>query len=178
MIRKTMAFWLLFGVTTAVYAVMVAWTLPRIAAAAGGATPFDLRPGGYSFEEASAFLAALTPAGRSFYLDVQQSFDLVYPALLSATLFFAIWLLVPPRWGAWRWILALIAVPPAVFDYLENLAVANLLKLTPGAVTPEIVGVASQWTVLKSQSTTVVIIIVLALLILWAGAKLTRAQNT
>ena len=169
---RTIAFWLLFAVTMALYAVMVLWSLPVIAKAAAGLMPFDLRPGGYGFDQAQAFLTALPDDGKAFYLNVQQRFDLFYPALLAATLFFAIGLLAPARWGAWRWVLALTALPGAVFDYLENHAVAGMLQAGAGGVTPEIVAAASRWTVLKSQSTAIAMVILLALLLMWAGNKL------
>ncbi len=136
MARRTVAFWILFAITAALYIVMIAWSLPEVSKAAGGLAPFDIRPHGYSLEEAKAFVAALSPDGKAFYLDVQERLDLFYPALLSATLFFAIYLLVPAGWGAWRWVLALAAIPSAVFDYLENHAVAAMLGLGADALTP------------------------------------------
>jgi hypothetical protein len=56
-------FWLVVAATLGVYLVMVLWSIPRISAEAGGLPVFDLRPGGYTFEEARAFLAALSPEG-------------------------------------------------------------------------------------------------------------------
>ena len=95
MVSRRVAFWALFAVTNIVYLVMVVWSLPKVSEAAGGLVPFDMRPTGYSFEEAKAFLAALGPEGTAFYLHVQQRLDLLYPALLAATLFFAIRALTP-----------------------------------------------------------------------------------
>src|SRR5262245_15798623 len=100
---------------------MLMWTLPTITAEAGGLAPFDMRPAGYSFAEARAFLVALSDSGKRLYLDVQQPLDVAYPALYGATLFFAIAFLTPRRWGNWKWLLATVAVPVVVFDYLENL---------------------------------------------------------
>ena len=176
MTRNT-TFWLLVAATLAVYAAMLAWSLPTVARAAGGVTPFDLRPGGYSFEEARAFLAALTPDGKAFYLEVQQRLDLAFPALAGATLFFAIARLAPRGWGVWRWLLALTALPGAAFDYLENHAVASMLALGSVGITPDIVATASRWTVLKSQSITAAMVIMLALLLVWAAQRLRRRAN-
>ena len=172
MARRTIAFWLLLVATLAVYGTMLVWSLPVVAQAAGGLTPFDMRPGGYTFDDAKAFLTALTPDGAAFYRDVQQRLDLFYPGLLAATLFFAIGWLTPARWGVWRWLLALTAIPGAAFDYLENHAVAGMLALGAGGITPEIVATASRWTVLKSEATTVAMAILLILLLVWAGQKL------
>ena len=171
------AFWLLCAATLVVYAAMLVWSLPTVSAAAGGLRSFDLRPGGYSFGEAQAFLTALTPDGKAFYLNVQQRLDLAFPALEAATLFFAILMLTPARWGIWRQILPLTAIPGAVFDYLENHAVASMLAAGPDGLTPEMVTAASRWTVFKSQSITVAMVIVLALLLLWAGQRLRRRAD-
>jgi hypothetical protein len=176
--RRVIAFWVLVAVTLAVYLVIVGWSLPRITAAAGGATPFDLRPFGYTFEEAKAFMTALSPDGTWFYIKIQHRIDLAYPALLGATLLFAFAYLLPRAWGTWRWVLAaVIAVPGTLFDYLENHFVVGLLKIGPQAITPEIVANANRWTVLKSISTTVAMVILIVLLLIWAGARL-RARSS
>ncbi len=82
-------FWIMFAVMLGVYLVMVLWSLPLLMADAGGLPAFDLRPAGYSHDEAQAFLAALSPEGRAFYLDVQQWLDTAYPALLGVVLVMA-----------------------------------------------------------------------------------------
>jgi hypothetical protein len=171
--RWHQAFWVLFVVTGVVYVVIAGWSLPTIAGDAGGLPAFDLRPAGYSFDEARAFLAALTTAGYGFYLDVQQSLDTVYPALYGATLFFEIYLLAPRAWGDWRWLVALVGVPPAVFDYLENAAVAALLRTGPDHITAGMVETASRWTIFKSGATTVAALLVLVLL----GMKVLAARR-
>ncbi len=170
------AFWLLFAVTLAVYATMLVWTLPAISAAAGGLAPFDLRPSGYSFEEAKAFLAALSPEGTALYRDVQHRLDTAYPALLAATLFFAIAALTPTGWGRWRWVLALTAIPGALFDYLENAAVAVMLDAGADRLTPEMVATASRWTAWKATATTVAMTLLLVLLAAWGWRKLTAKR--
>jgi hypothetical protein len=170
--RRVTAFWILFAATLAVYLIIVGWSLPTISAAAGGMAPFDMRPGGYSFDQAQAYLAALSPDGTAFYLDIQHRLDLIYPALLAATLFFGIWLLTPPTWGIWRWLLALAAIPGSVFDYLENYAVATMLRLGADGITPDIVATADRWTRLKSVFTTIAMTILLVLLVIWAGRRL------
>ena len=78
MSRRMIAFWLLFAATLSVYIVIVGWAIPMIAAEADGLTPFDMRPYGYSFDEARAFLSALTPRGVEIYLGPQQRLDTFY----------------------------------------------------------------------------------------------------
>jgi len=175
---RIVAFWFLFAVTAAIYLVMVGWSLPTVSAGADGAVPFDLRPLGYGFDEARDFLAALAPDATLFYLDVQQRLDLAYPALLALTLFLAIAWLAPVRWGRWRWIVALVAIPGAVFDYAENGAVAGMLRLGADGITPDMVAAASRWSMLKSAATTIAMVILLLLLLVWIGARLFGRRGT
>ncbi len=158
------AFWLIFLVMAAVYATMALWTLPTISAAAGGLAPFDMRPLGYSFEEARAFLAALTEEGRHLYLDVQHRLDLVYPLLLAATLVLGCLLLTAST--PLRALVIAAALSGMVFDYLENAAVADMLTAGHQQLTAALVAEASRWTLLKSLATTVAMLLVLGLL-LW-----------
>lgn len=162
---QRLMFWGLFCVTAAVYGTMLGWSLPTISGAAGGLVPFDMRPGGYDFSEALAFVSALTGAGASFYLDVQQKLDIAYPALISLTLFFAIAALLPSRLGRWRWVVAALVLPVAGFDYLENHAVAMMIEAGPNGLTADLVATASMWTVLKSSASMLAMTSLLILLV-------------
>jgi hypothetical protein len=130
-------FWAVVAATLAVYAAMVLWSIPRIEAAAGGLPVFDLRPGGYGFDEARAFLTALSAEGRDFYLRVQHRLDLIYPPLMALATGWAL-LLLAPGGGAWR-LVALVPLPGMVFDWLENAAVARMLTAGPEALTEAMV---------------------------------------
>src|SRR5262252_8963046 len=57
------------------WGVMVFGTLPYLRRTAGGLEPFDLRPFGYTPEEARALLYALSDIGRAYYADVQLQLD-------------------------------------------------------------------------------------------------------
>lgn len=147
-------FWLLAAATLGIYLAMVGWTLPTITAMSGGSPPFDLRPAGYGFEEARAFLAALGDDGIAFYRDVQHRLDLVFPGLLAATLWFALAALMPVRTVTGRLVLAAVVLPVAIFDWLENAGVATMLDAGAEGLTPHMVAVASRWTVAKSLTST------------------------
>ncbi len=172
MTARRIGFWLLFAVALAVYATMLMWTLPAITTASGGLTPFDLRPSGYSFDEAKAFLTALSPEGKALYLNVQHKLDTAYPGLLAATLFFAIAALAPKGWGRWRWVIALVAIPGALFDYVENAAVSVMLTAGAGGLTPDMAATADRWTTTKSWTTTVAMTVLLVLIIMRAWQML------
>jgi hypothetical protein len=171
---QRLMFWGLFGLTLAVYGVMLGWSLPTISGAAGGAVPFDMRPSGYDFADALEFVSALSADGARFYLEVQQKLDITYPALISLTLFFAIAATLPGRLGRWRWLLATCAMPIAIFDYLENHAVARMIEAGPLGLTPELVAEASQWTMIKSNTTMALMVALLGLLALRAAQAAIR----
>lgn len=149
----------------AVYLVIVFWSLPIISRNANGLTPFDLRPGGYSLEEARAFLAALTPVGLAQYEGPQRWLDIAYPALLAATLGSAAWQLTrtTPEWV--RLVLLLLIGVGMSFDYLENLHVARMLAAGPEALTAPLVEAASRASVNKALTTTLAAFGILGLLI-------------
>lgn len=176
---RRLLFWLLFAATMAVYATMLVWTLPTVSAAAGDLPPFDMRPGGYDLEAARAFVAALSPEGKSFYLDVQQRLDLFYPLLIALTVYFAVAALLPLRLGRWRYLIAAPALAIALFDYLENAAVAKMLSTPPAELSAGLVDEASRWTVLKSGTSSVMLTLPLLLiawkLIQWWSRRRTRA---
>lgn len=155
---------LLTAVTLSVYAVMVLWTLPKIAAAAGGLLPFDLRPWGYTPGEAAAFLSALSEAGCSLYSDVQLRLDTVYPPLL------AVWICASaarlfPRSVVWA--IGLVAVVGMAADLAENAAVARLLDGFDAQTAQR----AARWTLVKSAATTVALAALLAGFVAWLWRK-------
>lgn len=159
-------FWSVVAATFAVYAVMLGWSIPAISDAAGGRAVFDMLPAGYSYAEAQAFLAALSPEGADFYLRVQHRLDLIYPALLATSTGWAM-LRLAPRWR-WRLALLLVPIPGMVFDYLENRAVAAMLLAGADGLTPEMVAQASRFSQLKAIFSTVSIGLLLMLILAWA----------
>jgi hypothetical protein len=156
---QSVLFWGIAAATLAVYLAMVLWSLPKIAALAGGLRPFDMRPLGYAPDEARAFLGALTLEGRGFYQTVQHRLDLAFPGLLALSLVLAFRRLAPGRWGL---LFSLIAVLGAGFDWAENAAVGHLLSqgASDNAVT-----LASRLTLAKSACTTVAMTALLVLLL-------------
>ncbi|MFZ2103211.1 MAG: hypothetical protein WAU86_21870 [Oricola sp.] len=165
-------FWLVVALTLADYFVMIFWSIPRLTADAGGLAVFDMRPGGYSFEEAKAFLAALSAEGAAFYANVQHRLDAAYPALLALTLGWSILRLAPERWGLWRWLLAATAIPGMVFDYWENFGVTGMLEAGSDGITPQTVAAASLHSQLKAGASTVAMTILLVLLVTWGFRRL------
>lgn len=143
-------FWVLSTVMLGVYLTMVFWSVPVIIADTGGLIPFDVRPTGYSFVEAQVFLAALSDDGHAFYLNVQHMLDSAYPALMAVVLVMVFNNLFH-GWG--RWVAMVLALAGGGFDYMENAAVAVMLRAGNG-LTEAMVSTASLWTVLKSIAVT------------------------
>ncbi|PCI40143.1 MAG: hypothetical protein COB46_07345 [Rhodospirillaceae bacterium] len=92
-------YWVVVFVTVTNYLTMVLWSLPLVSDMAGGGVPFDMRPSGYSFEEAQVFLMAMSNKGRDFYLNTQHLLDFFYPTLFAITVAIALIHLVPRYWG-------------------------------------------------------------------------------
>lgn len=169
-------FWLLAAATIGIYLAMVLWSLPHIAAQAGGAMPFDMRSTGYTFDEARAFLAALSPEGSAFYRDVQHRLDIIFPGLMAATVYLAIAALLPARLGRWRFLLPLPVVLTAAFDWAENAAVSRMLAAGADGITRDLSEQANRWSVLKAGASAIAYSVLLVLL-LGAGFRRFRQRR-
>ncbi len=137
------ALWLLAaagGAIAAVNGLDAPLTVRRFRAVAGGALLLDLRLG-YTPEEAGLLLARLGAAGRSSYLTMLWTVDLLLPALFALALGSA---LAAGRFGRWRW----LALAAAGVDYLENGALSALLLAFPGQP-PLLARLASALTIAK-----------------------------
>ena len=62
----------------------------------GGMTPFDIRPKGYSYQEARAFLEAIGGQGRAYYASPELILDAFYPPLYAVSRGLALWWLTMP----------------------------------------------------------------------------------
>ena len=141
-----LVFWVLAALSLAIYLYMILGPLRRIREAAGGRAPFDVRPRGYGPEEARAFLSALSNEGRALYLGRQRQLDGAFLVVFTLTLVVAVaW-----AWGApWSLIFWPLPMAMGIFDAVENVLVAGLLKKSPADVTDEEVEAASKTTVIK-----------------------------
>jgi hypothetical protein len=164
---RKIAYWFVFAVTLGIYLTMLTWTLPGISADAAGLVPFDMRPMGYSPDEARSFLAALGDKGRALYLGPQAQLDLVYPLVLAVVLAGAVSVLISD-WRL-RGVLYVFVLGGMLADYTENTFVALMLEYTE-PVPDRLANLASKATVVKSVLTGLAMIAVLVGLIR-AGKK-------
>jgi len=176
--RFTMLFASLFAVTSFTYGAMIFWTLPAISVGADGLVPFDLRPLGYSYEEAHAFLSALTPSARSIYLGPQRLLDMLFPGSIALTLCLAFNRL---QSGSGSLIGMGLAMGGVTADYFENMAVVKLLQ-NPGPPSVVLVDQANQWAVLKSVLLFLALVLLLVLASIYVrqllqGVRRVRSKN-
>ena len=163
---KRLLFWTAIAIALGLYAVMLLWSLPKITADAGGLPAFDMRPGGYSFEEAKQFLALLSEEGNAFYRTVQQRLDIPFPFFQALASGWAIYLLAPAPWGKWRTVLGLSALPGMVLDYVENAHVAELLRAGAEGITPQMVASASFYSQMKAVFVTAGMLVLVSMIVL------------
>ena len=151
-------FWTAVAIASGLYAVMLIWSLPIISADAGGLPPFDMRPGGHTFEEAKTFLGMLSDEGNVFYRNIQQRLDIAFPFFQSLATGWAIYRLSPARLGKWRAGLALPGVPGMVLDTVEK-PMGGLLEPGEQGLTPHMVARARFYSQMKAAVITAVSLI-------------------
>lgn len=164
-------FWISLVAAALVYAAMVGWSLPLISAGAGGLPPFDMLPAGYSLDEARAFVSALTPEARGFYLSTQHALDTLYPPLMALTLGLGLWILSPAKTTAAKLLAVALPILAMISDLAENALVRDLLTIDPAKLDAEPVMMASAVTVVKSLLTSLAMILLLVFAGLWGWRK-------
>jgi len=143
-------------ITTAVlWAVLILETVPHLQGLADGADPFDLRWRGYNDEAARAYLGALGPVGRAYYLVPELALDTFFPPLYAASRALALWWLTKPGRvvtgtvpAAWRWTLVALPVAELILDWGENAGITTMLWSWPD-LSPALVRATSLATQLK-----------------------------
>ena len=143
-------------VSFALWGVMVFWTLAYLRRTAGGLEPFDLRPFGYTPEEARKLLYALSSIGRKYYADVQLQLDTAFPAVYALSRgLLLLWVTAPGRTAARplplpaRLVLLILPIATAWFDYFENEGIAAMLAADQQA-SDDLIERTSFWTRAKS----------------------------
>lgn len=151
----------------AIYLIMITVTLAHIEAVSGH-RPFDMRPVGYSPQDATALLEGLGVEGRQYYLQRQIPLDTLYPALLAATLILVM------RWFGTRManeklvrVGIILSVGAALCDYAENLGVVALIR-SWSHVSDALVYASSAASVSKSVLTTAAFMCLMLIGGLWA----------
>jgi hypothetical protein len=162
--KKELAFW--FVTTYLLYFYMILFPIAQLKDIAGGMRIPDMMPGGYDPAYLYSLLVTLGHKGRNLYLFKQIPFDMIYPFLygFSFTLLLNyIYKLLYNKNTVLQYF-CLIPFVAALFDYAENISIANLLYTFP-YFSINIARVASVFTVLKSSITILSFVLVFAGLI-------------
>ena len=156
-----------------IWAVMFFGPLAHLSRLAGGATPFDVRPMGYSYDQARAFLEAIGEQGRNYYVSPELVLDMFYPPLYAASRGLALWWLTMPgrlREGSLplssRWALIALPVVMASLDVVENGCIGAMLWTWPD-LSPGLVLVSSTVTRAKIIAGVLTEILMVALAVMW-----------
>lgn len=145
------------GASAAVYLTMITITLAHLETVSG-LRPFDMRPAGYSPEEAANLLNRLGTSGRDYYVRNQIPLDTLYPALLSLTMIATFSWLGKRKSNSKLVSLGIaLSVGTALFDYGENLGIATMIWDWPN-IPDHIVIASSIATITKSVLTTLSVI--------------------
>jgi len=139
-------FWFILAAMLAAWLSMNLWSAPRIEELSGGLRLPEMRFTGYSLNEARDFVAAIGDEGAALYLDAQLRLDMIFPPLLAAVLFLCYRWLFPGLPGL---VIGTVSLTSVVVDYLENAAVAAMLRAGADGLTPEMAATANQWTTIK-----------------------------
>ncbi len=145
------------SLTVVVWIIMATVTFPNLEAFTGGLKVFDMRPLGYTFDQAKDIVAKLGSAGAFYYISTQQALDSLFPGLLFLTLSgwqirIAAQLAKIGRKPPMGLMIVCIAINllGAFADYSENGAVRRMLLDGADALQPDQVASASAMTVTKS----------------------------
>jgi len=159
-----------------VYVAMLSYTIPSVEKYANGMKLFDLSPGGYSYEYATALLTQLGERGRDLYLYTQLPIDFLYPVLfvISCSLLLS-WLFLKVNDPSSRlFYFCFVPVAAGTFDYIENILIIGLISSYPD-ISPEQVELSSLVTIAKSVLTTI-FFIVLTIVGIACFAKKAKSQ--
>ena len=156
-----------------VWAVMFFGPLAHLSRLAGGASPFDIRPMGYSHDEAYAFLNAIGEQGRRYYANRELLLNTFYPPLYAISRGLALWwLTMPGRLRdapvplSWRYVLIAVPIIMASLDVVENGCIARMLRTWP-ILSHDLVQVSSLATRMKMIAGVLTELLMAMLAILW-----------
>ncbi len=90
--------------------------------------------------------SAIGDEGAALYLGAQLWLDMIFPPLLGAVLFLCYRWLFPGLPGL---IIGTVSLTYVAADYLENMALAAMLRAGADGLTPEMAATANQWTITK-----------------------------
>lgn len=164
----------LFILTSLVYVLMVAVTIPNVSEHANSMLLLDMMPMGYEFDYVKALFDTLGAQGRNAYLYHQLPVDMIYPGLfgISYCLVLAYFLKKLNKFDSKLFYLCLLPLFAGLADYMENIGIINLLTNYPN-LTSGMVTTTAFFSLFKSGVTTFYFLILFVILLL-LGIKTLR----
>jgi len=172
--KKVLVFFLL---STLVYVIMLAITIPRLMSFSGGMKILDMMPTGYDAAYVNQLFSKLGESGRQAYLFGQIPFDLVYPALygIGFCLLLAWFLKKLGKLQEFLIYLCLLPVIAGFFDYCENIGIIAMLRAFPEIPT-NLISVTNVFSILKSSLTSIYFVVLIIVIITFGVKTLSKKQ--
>ena len=167
-----------FVLSTIVYLLMIAITIPSVSGSAGGMKILDMMPEGYDKEYVDNLLSLLGENGRFAYLYYQIPLDLIYPALfgIGYCLLFAFFLRKINQINSSFIYFSFLPLIAGISDYIENIGVITMLNQYPN-YSNETVAITSTFSFLKS-STTIIYFIALVFVLIAFGVQYVKSKKS
>jgi uncharacterized membrane protein len=163
---KSLANWKTIVPLTIIFLVFVTYLFPRYEAeiyeAAGEeVTILDVTLG-YTVDDVQTFFAVMGTEGGEIYRFLSGRIDMIYPVVYALLLFFII-ISLTKRFKNSKWmLLSLIPIVAAIFDFVENISIAELQLQFPNLSSSK-VAFASTMTSLKWGSVFLAVFCVITL---------------
>lgn len=157
-------------VTLATYVLLVGLGSAHLMLGAERLWPFDMRVLGYSQADAKAYLSLLSPEQGQFYIGTLRRIDTAFPMLLGLWMGTCLWATTGNLHPWSRVILLVVPASYTVMDLCENALVADLVQGFQTWPNPELVALASSYTVTKFVTLAVALALVAAMAIRHLGS--------
>ncbi len=169
---------ILFVLSTIVYFLMMAFTIPNLAGFANGMKILDMLPEGYDKQYVDNLYTALGENGRHAYLFYQIPLDLIFPLLygLGYCLLFAFFLRKINQLTSPFFYFCFFPLIAAISDFIENIGIITMLKQYPN-YSDETVAITSTFSFLKSSTTTIYFVALIIVLIA-LGAQYVKSKRS
>ncbi len=171
MSRYARSFAALSVITLGVYAVLVTLGLRNLVVGDPPMQPFDLRLLGYSYFEATFYLEHLSARAVALYAGPLRVLDTVFPALMGLWLGWALWGLTRNVHAWSRVILMVVPGGYVIMDLAENALISEMLHHGAGAISGELVALASSYTVTKFLTLFVAFALLSVMIVFNVGKK-------
>lgn len=172
LIKKNVNGWkilLLFVLTSGVYAVMLAVTIPKLMSYSGGKQILDMIPTGYSPSYVNSLFEGLGEIGRNAYLYNQLPMDMIYPLLFGVTycLMLAYFIKKLGKLDSKLFYISYFPILAALFDYCENIGIIAMLRTYPS--NPDVMAqVTNVFSILKSMLSSTSFISLIIIVAIWS----------